>query len=80
MAYVVSISVFTVFIVKIIDVRSKCTKEKAVISRLISEIKGFKDENNRLLVKFYKDVRPKLVDKKTKDLKILHENEVKYLK
>jgi len=80
MAYVVSILVFTLFVVKVIDVRSKCTKEKAVISKLVSEIKGFKDENNRLLVKFYENVRPKLVDRKTEDLKILHENEVKYLK
>ncbi len=79
-AYVVSLVIFIFLAMKVIDVRSKCTKEKAVISKLVSEIKSLKDENNRLMVEFYREVRPKVVDEKTKDMEILHENGVKYLK
>ena len=79
-AYVVSLVIFIFLAMKVIDVRSKCTKEKAVISKLVSEIKSLKDENNRLMVEFYREVRPKVVDEKTKGMKILHENGVKYLK
>ncbi len=79
-AYAVSILVFIVLAVKVVNVRSKCTGEKAKISKLVSEIKSLKDENSRLVVEFYREVRPEIVDKETKDMKILHENEVKYLK
>ena len=79
-AYVVSLVIFIFLAMKVIDVRSKCTKEKAVISKLVSEIKSLKDENNRLMVEFYREVRPKVVDERTKDMEILHENGVKYLK
>lgn len=65
---------------KITGVRSKCTKEKAKISRLVSEIKGLKDENSRLLIEFYREVRPSVVDVRTKDMNTLHESGVKYLK
>ncbi len=79
-AYAVSTLVFIVLAIKVVDVRSKCTGEKAKISKLVSKIKSLKDENSRLIVEFYREVRPKIVDKETKDMKILHENEVKYLK
>ncbi len=79
-AYVVSLLVFIVLAVKVVNVRSKCTKEKARISRLISEIKLLKDKNNRLIIEFYREVRPEIVDKETKDMKVLHENEVMYLR
>jgi len=80
LAYLVSLIVFIFLAVKVVDVRSRCTREKARISKLVSEIKSLKDENNRLIVEFYREVRPKVVDEETKDMKILHENEVKYLK
>ena len=79
-AYVVSLVVFVFLAMKVIDIRSKCTKEKAVISKLVSEIKSLKDENNRLMIEFYREVRPRVVDRRTEDMKILHENGVKYLK
>jgi len=80
LAYFVSIVVFTFLAMKVIDIRSQCTGEKAKISRLVSQIKSLKDENNRLVIKFYKEVRPKVVDDETKDMKLLHENGVKYLR
>jgi len=79
-AYVVSLVVFVFLAMKVIDIRSKCTKEKAVISKLVSEIKSLKDENNRLMIEFYREVRPRVVDRRTENMKILHENGVKYLK
>ena len=79
-AYAVSLLVFIILAVKVVNVRSKCTKEKARISRLVSDIKLLKDRNNRLIVEFYREVRPEIVDKETKDMEILHENEVKYLR
>lgn len=78
--YAVSLVAFIVLAMKVVNVRSKCTGEKARISKLVSEIRSLKDKNNRLIVEFYREVRPKVVDEETKDMKILHENEVKYLK
>lgn len=80
LAYIISFVVFTLLAIKIANVRSSCTKERAKISKLLIDIKEFKDENNRLLVKFYSSVRPGLVDTKTKDMEILKESGVKYLR
>ncbi len=79
-AYLLSAIAFVFLAIKVTSVRSKCTKEKAKISRLVSEIKELKDENSRLMIEFYREVRPSLVDDQTKEMKILHENGVKYLK
>ena len=78
--YLLSALLALLIVVKVVEVRSKCTKERARISSLVSEIKELKEQNNRLMVEYYETVRPELFDKATKELKILHENEVKYIK
>jgi hypothetical protein len=75
-----SISLFLILAFKVVKIRSECTKAEARISSLIGEIGHLKNENKRLNIEFYKLVKPKLVDNETKDLKLLHENEVKYLR
>ncbi len=78
--YLFTLVAFVFLAMKVIDVRSKCTRERQNISSLVSKIKSLKDENSRLLIEFYREVRPGLVDKKTQKMEILHENGVKYLK
>ncbi|WP_142934740.1 hypothetical protein [Balnearium lithotrophicum] len=75
-----SISVFLILAFKVVKIRSECTKAEARISSLIGEIGRLKNENKRLNIEFYRLVKPKSVDNETKDLKLLHENEVKYLR
>ena len=75
-----SISVFLVLAFKVVKIRSECTKEESKISSLIGEIGRLKNENKRLNIEFYSLVKPKFVDNGTKNLKLLHENEVKYLR
>ncbi len=65
---------------KVTEIRSKCTHEKAMITRIVGEIRDLKEENNRLNIIYYSNLNPKSVDLNSKDMKPLAENEVKYLK
>jgi len=74
-------AVSTIFLIsKVIKVRSECVREQSRISALVKEIESYRDENKRLKIDFYSSVKPKLVDNETAEMKLLHENEVKYLK
>jgi hypothetical protein len=57
-----------------------CTFEKAKITKLVKRIEQLKEENNRLTIEFYRKLKPKTVDSMTKEMDLLHENEVKYLR
>jgi hypothetical protein len=57
-----------------------CTFEKAKITKLVKRIEQLKEENNRLTIEFYRKLKPKTIDSMTKEMDLLHENEVKYLR
>ena len=78
--YAVSFIVFSVLTVKLAEIRSSCTKQKAEISKLVKKVKKLKSENRELMIEFYREVKPKKVDNSTNYMKLLHENEVIYLK
>ncbi|ADU97139.1 hypothetical protein [Thermovibrio ammonificans] len=80
LSYILSVAVVVAVVSKIISVRSKCTQEKAKISKLLHQIQRLKDENNQLMIRYYTLLRPAEVDKNSKGLKLLHENEVKYVR
>jgi hypothetical protein len=46
----------------------------------VKEIENLKEENNRLTIKYYSILNPKNVDENSQNLRLLGENEVKYLK
>ncbi len=79
-AYLLSAVAVVVISFKITEVRSACTHEKAKITRTVAKIRELKEENNRLTATYYGLLCPELVDKNSKALKFLKENEVKYLK
>ena len=78
--YVVSCVLAIVISAKVANIRSKCTHQKAKITKLVKEIENLKDENNRLTIKYYSILNPKNVDENSQNLRLLGENEVKYLK
>gem|GEM_PF-1107797 len=78
--YTVSMVVAVALTIKVVDVRSKCTKEKKLISKLVSEIKELKERNRELNIEYYQRLRPETVDKNSQELHFLKENEVKYLR
>jgi len=78
--YVVSCVLAIIISAKVANIRSKCTHQKEKITRLVKEIENLKEENNRLMIKYYSILNPKTVDENTQNLKPLKENEVKYLK
>ncbi|WP_457679214.1 hypothetical protein [Thermovibrio sp.] len=78
--YAVSAVLALIIITKVVDVRSKCTEERSRISSVLAQIKELKDENNRLMVEYYSKVRPEVIDKKSSDLKNLHEDQLEYVK
>nr|WP_163329464.1 hypothetical protein [Desulfurobacterium thermolithotrophum] len=80
LSYLISLVVVLFVSIKIINIRSKCTYERSKISKLINRIEQLKEENNRMTIEFYRKLRPEIIDSKSKDMKLLHENEVKYLK
>ncbi len=79
-SYILSILIMTILSFKLINVRSKCIRERARLSKLIDKIETLKRENNDLSIVFYKDLNPQKVDNNTQDMLLLHENEVKYIK
>ena len=80
LGYIATIVAVMLVSFKVINIRSKCTFEKARITKLVKRIELLKEENNRLTSEFYKRLKPKTIDSMTKDMDLLHENEVKYLK
>jgi hypothetical protein len=77
-SYAISLIAALAILYQVINVRSKCTQEKARISKVLSKIQNLKDENAQLMIEYYRTVRPAKVDKGSRDLKLLHENEVEY--
>ena len=65
---------------KVIQLRSKCTVERANLTKLISKIQNLRRENEILKAQYYRYLSPESVDKNTKNLLILKDNEVYYLK
>lgn len=80
LSYTATLLIFVLVSIKIINIRSQCTSEKANITKLVKQIEELKEENNRLNIDFYKKLKPKTVDSMTKNMNLLHENEVKYLR
>jgi hypothetical protein len=78
--YFLSFLIVGVFTVKLIEVRSACTRQKAAISVLVKKIKLYRSKNRELMIEFFEIVEPKNVDERTKYMKLLRENEVVYLK
>ena len=78
--YAVSCVLAIVISAKVANIRSKCTHQKAKITKLVKEIENLKEENNRLTIKYYSILNPKNVDENSQNLRLLGENEVKYLK
>ena len=78
--YVLSLISAILISASIVNIRSKCTHQKAKITKLVKEIENLKDENNRLTIKYYSILNPESVDRNTQDLQLLRENEVKYLR
>ncbi|MEO2067999.1 MAG: hypothetical protein ABGX27_00610 [Desulfurobacteriaceae bacterium] len=80
LSYFVSFILMVAISLKVVSIRSKCTSERAKITKVVKHIEQLKEENNRLTNEFFRKLNPKTVDDQTKNMKILHENEVKYLK
>ena len=78
--YAVSCVLAIVISAKVANIRSKCTHQKAKITKLVKEIENLKEENNRLTIKYYSILNPKNVDEISQNLRLLGENEGKYLK
>ncbi|RUM43432.1 MAG: hypothetical protein DSY35_03575 [Desulfurobacterium sp.] len=78
--YVASFVLAIVISAKVANIRSKCTHQKAKITKLVKEIESLKEENNRLTIRYYSILNPKTVDENSRNLRLLKENEVKYLK
>ena len=80
LSYIATITAVILISFKVINIRSRCTFEKAKITKLVKRIEQLKEENNRLTIEFYRKLKPKTVDSMTKEMDLLHENEVKYLR
>ena len=80
LSYIATIAAVMLVSFKVINIRSRCTFEKAKITKLVKRIEQLKEENNRLTIEFYRKLKPKTVDSMTKEMDLLHENEVKYLR
>ena len=80
LSYIATITAVILISFKVINIRSMCTFEKAKITKLVKRIEQLKEENNRLTIEFYRKLKPKTIDSMTKEMDLLHENEVKYLR
>jgi len=80
LSYILSILLVAIFSLKIVNIRSKCTFERAKITKVLKGIEELKEENNRLTNEFFRKLNPKTIDSETQHMKLLHENEVKYLR
>ena len=80
LSYIATVAAVMLVSFKVINIRSMCTFEKAKITKLVKRIEQLKEENNRLTIEFYRKLKPKTVDSMTKEMDLLHENEVKYLR
>ncbi len=80
LSYIATVAAVMLVSFKVINIRSMCTFEKAKITKLVKRIERLKEENNRLTIEFYRKLKPKTVDSMTKEMDLLHENEVKYLR
>ena len=80
LSYIATVALVMLVSFKVINIRSMCTFEKAKITKLVKRIEQLKEENNRLTIEFYRKLKPKTVDSMTKEMDLLHENEVKYLR
>ncbi len=66
-------------IFKLVNLRSTCVTEKRKIAKTIAEIHKLKTEYNELQIKYYSTIKPENVDRATKKMKALKENEVYYI-
>jgi len=80
LGYAISFIAFSVLTVKLAEIRSSCTKQKAEIFKLVKKIRRLKSKNRELMIEFHEEVKPKKIDNSTSRMKLLHENEVIYLK
>ena len=80
LSYIATVAAVMLVSFKVINIRSMCTFEKAKITKLVKRIEQLKEENNRLTIEFYRKLKPKTIDSMTKEMDLLHENEVKYLR
>jgi cell division protein FtsL len=80
LSYIVSAILAAFLSFKVINVRSACTHEKLKITSVVNEIRRLKEENVRLSVEYYSNLKPENVDKASNDLDFYQENEVQYIK
>jgi len=79
-AYAVSL-MFSLFLAfKVVQLRSRCIEERAKISKMISHIQDLKKESAFLKAKYFSNLKPEIVDRRTGYLHLFREDEVYYLK
>jgi len=79
-SYILSLPSVILVSMGVVDIRSRCTRQKEEITRLVREIEELRQENDFLMVKYYSLLNPEKIDKHSENLKLLKENEIKYLK